>query len=269
MDSNNDIMTSERIEAMTATHLADIPGVRHAFFTREGGVSKGIYASLNCGYGSHDSREHVAANRSRVAAELGVAASHLITPHQMHGATAVVMSQPWSDPSQATAADAIVTASPGLAVGVLTADCAPILFADAEARVVAAAHAGWKGARSGILAAAVAAMEEIGARRERITAAIGPTISQACYEVGPDFREALLSDAPAAARYFSEMPGQTRPLFDLPGFVKALLRDAGVTRVEDLQCCTYQNESLFYSYRRSVHRGEPDYGRQISAIVIE
>jgi hypothetical protein len=269
MDSSDDIMTSERLEPMTATHLADIAGIRHGFFTRKGGVSKGIYASLNCGYGSMDLREDVAANRSRVAANLGVSTSHLITPHQVHGATAIATSQPWSDPSRATAADAIVTATPGLAVGVLTADCAPILLADAEARVVAAAHAGWKGARSGIIAAVIAAMEEIGARRERITAAIGPTISQASYEVGQDFREALLSDAPAAARYFSEMPGQTRPLFDLPGFAKALLRDAGVTRIDDLQCCTYQNESLFYSYRRSVHRGEPDYGRQISAIVIE
>lgn len=258
---------SASIELMQAEFLSDCTGIRHGFFTRRGGVSQGIFASLNCGFGSSDRREDVARNRARVSRELAVEPTHLITPNQIHSATAVVVSEPW-DWSSPPPADAVVTATPGLAVAVLAADCTPVLLADPEARVVAAAHAGWKGARAGIVQAAIGAMEELGAERERIIAAIGPTISQASYEVGPEFMEAFVADSPAYASYFSHLPGKNRPHFDLPGFVKAKLFGEGVVTVEDLQCCTYQNESLCFSYRRSGHRGEPDYGRQISAIVI-
>ncbi len=268
MDDNGDSETgAPDVEPLDSERLAALPGIRHGFFTRRGGVSRGIYASLNCGFGSSDRRDDVARNRILVADYLGVAATHLITPNQIHSATAVVAAEPW-DVANPPPADAVVTATPGLALGVLAADCAPVLFADPQTKVVAAAHAGWKGARAGIIAAVIGAMEEAGAARGRIVAAIGPTISQAAYEVGPEFREAFLLEKPGYDNYFSQLPGKSRPHFDLPAFVAAQLRESGVTSVEDLRCCTYQNESLFFSYRRSVHRGEPDYGRQISAILI-
>lgn len=257
----------EGAEYRSAGNLSRLKGISHGFFTRRGGVSEGIYGSLNCGFGSGDRPESVARNRILVAEKLGVPARNLITPRQIHSATAYVTSRAW-DVGSPPSGDAVVTAQPGLAVAVLTADCAPVLLADPEAGVVAAVHAGWKGALAGVLSATVGAMEEIGASRDRIVAAIGPTISSNCYEVGPEFRDAFLSDKPASASFFAQVPGKSRPCFDLPSFVKAELAENGVEQVEDLQSCTYENESLFFSSRRAVHRGDTDYGRQISAIVI-
>jgi YfiH family protein len=261
------IVTEMDPQPLAAAILSDLDGIRHGFFTRRGGVSKGIYASLNCGFGSADRREDVTENRRRAAQALFVPSAHLITPHQIHSATALLVSAPWT-PGEAPPADAVITATPGLAVGVLVADCAPVLLADPKAGVVGAAHAGWKGALGGIIEAAVAAMEEAGASRSRILAAIGPAISEASYEVGPDFQKAFAAEDASFERYFSLPSGQDRPHFDLPGFVRRRLKDSGVAHIENLECCTYQNESLCFSYRRSLHRGEPDYGRQISAIVI-
>lgn len=242
-------------------------GIRHGFFTRRGGVSQGIYTSLNCGLGSSDEAQKVIENRMRVAAKLGTRPGSLLTVRQVHSNRAIVAEQPWT-PADAPEADAIVTATPGLALGVLSADCTPMLFADAEARVVGAAHAGWRGAKAGIIDATIEAMEGLGARRERIAAAIGPTISQAAYEVGPEFKQAFIADDEANLRYFARHEAQARAHFDLPGYCVARAKAAGTGFVEDLGLCTCQNESLFFSFRRSSRQGEPDYGRQISAIVI-
>ena len=245
--------------------LKEQSGIRHGFFTREGGVSSGIYASLNCGFGSGDEHEKVRENRARAAAKLGTSRAELVTARQIHSSRVVVADASWL-PEAAPEADAIVTRTPSLAVGVLTADCTPILFADQDATVVAAAHAGWKGAKAGIIDAVIEAMEDLGARRDRICVAIGPTISAAAYEVGPEFEAAFLGDDAANAKYFSTP--EKRAHFDLPGYCRDRAQAAHVAHVEALGLCTYQNESLFFSYRRSVHRTEVDYGRQISAIVI-
>ena len=245
--------------------LKEQSGIRHGFFTREGGVSGGIYASLNCGFGSGDEHAKVRENRARVAARLGTSGAELVTARQIHSSRVVVADTPWQ-PEAAPEADAIVTRTPSLAVGVLTADCTPILFADQDATVVAAAHAGWKGAKAGIIDAVIEAMEDLGARRDRICVAIGPTISAAAYEVGPEFEAAFLGDDAANTKYFSTP--EERAHFDLPGYCRDRAQAARVAHVEALGLCTYQNESLFFSYRRSVHRAEVDYGRQISAIVI-
>ncbi len=247
--------------------LKAVPGIRHGFFTREGGVSTGIHASRNCGLGSDDDRKAVLENRARTAADLGVAADRLITPRQAHTDRCVTADEPWP-PDAPPEADAIVTATPGLAVGVLAADCAPVLFADAEAGVVGAAHAGWRGALGGILDATVAGMERLGAKRETIHAVIGPTISADVYEVGEDFRSAFLAQAPDNETLFHTPPGNTRAHFDLPGYVHKRLNACGLRQIGNLGLCTKQNESLFFSYRRAQKRQESDYGRQISAIVI-
>jgi polyphenol oxidase len=247
--------------------LADGAGViRHGFFTREGGVSEGIYASLNCGLGSADGREQVAENRARVALRLGGDPARLISAHQVHSARALIADAPW--PGAAPQADAIVTHTPGLAIGVLTADCAPVLFADHEARVVGVAHAGWRGALSGVIEAALDAMESIGARRDRIHAAVGPCISQAAYEVGREFRDGFLQTGAANAAFFKSGADEYHFQFDLPGYCLKRLQEAGIARCESLGLCTYESESLFFSYRRSSHRSEGDYGRQISAMLI-
>lgn len=234
----------------------------HGFFTRSGGASTGVYASLNCGPGSADDPALVAENRARAAAALG--AAHLLTVHQIHSAEAVTVSAPF--PGDRPKADAMATAAPGLALGALSADCAPVLFEDAEARVVASAHAGWRGALAGVTDAAIAAMEGLGASRSRIRAAIGPTISQRAYEVGPEFMDDFLADDEANARFFAGGAGD-RLMFDLPGYLLARLRAAGVS-AEWTGHCTYSDEARFYSYRRSVHRGEPDYGRLLAAIAL-
>ncbi len=242
-------------------------GIAHGFFQRTGGVSEGIYASLNCGRGSADERDRVEENRARVAAWLGAEPGMLTGPKQAHTARALIVTSPWK-PGEAPEADAVVTNVRGLAVSVLTADCAPILFADLEAGVVAAAHAGWKGAKAGIAEAAIEAMESLGARAERIAAAIGPAISQAAYEVSPEFKEAFLADAAANERYFAQA-GSGRPHFNLPAYVRDRILSKGVANIRDIGACTYKNESVLFSYRRSVHKFEAGYGRQISAILLQ
>jgi purine-nucleoside/S-methyl-5'-thioadenosine phosphorylase / adenosine deaminase len=247
--------------------LAELPGVRHGFFTRAGGTSQGLYAGLNCGPGSKDDPANVAENRARVAQHLGAQHADVVTLYQVHSANALAVSEP-VDSNDRPKADAVVTCTPGLAVGALTADCAPVLFADAQARVVAAAHAGWRGATGGVLEATIAQMELLGADRARIRAAIGPAINQASYEVGPEFEAALLDRCADNARHFSRPNADARPRFDLPGYVESRLKAAHVAFIERQSACTYANESLFYSYRRSQHRNEVDYGRQIAAIVV-
>jgi YfiH family protein len=252
--------------------LSGLANIRHGFFTREGGVSKGEYASLNVGLGSGDDRQDVIENRRRVAAHMGAsfdgqAYPDIVTNYQVHSATAVIVNKPHAS-GEAPKADALVTNTPGLAVGALTADCTPILFADADAKVVAAAHAGWRGAVDGIIAATVEAMEQLGARRERIAAAIGPVIRQDSYEVGPEFKATFLDQAPGNAAFFRVPPGGDRDHFDLPGYCHQQLQSAGIAQIDDLKQCTYQSESLFFSFRRKTHRHESDYGRQIAAIVV-
>jgi hypothetical protein len=246
--------------------LEGLPGIRHGFFTREGGVSDGLYAGLNCGLGSRDDPGRVRENRARAARHLGGAVPEVVTVYQIHSATAVRIEGPIPR-EELPKADAVVSSTPGLVVGVLTADCAPVLFADPEAKVVAAAHAGWRGAVAGIVEATVAEMERAGARRERIRAAIGPSISQSAYEVGPDFLEDVLSRDPVNRDFFDTTPGG-KPRFDLPGFVARRLQALGLTAVDCVSPCTYSDESKFFSFRRTTHRAEPDYGRQISAIIV-
>jgi len=250
---------SPGLEVLTSEALVH---TRHGFFTRRGGASSGIFAGLNCGGGSSDRAEIVAVNRARVADAMGVGIAELICVHQTHSAIAVPVSGPFADKPRA---DAMATNEPGLALAVLTADCQPVLFADRAAGVVGAAHAGWRGTLDGVLEATVDAMERLGARRTRIAAVIGPSISQANYEVGPEFLERLFDEDPANARLFVEGTGG-RYLFDLPGYGLMRLRAAGVASADWIRRCTYADESRFYSYRRSGHRGEADYGRLISAI---
>jgi YfiH family protein len=249
-----------------ASTLESCDGIRHGFFTRRGGVSKGIYGSLNCGLGSGDDAENVRQNRALVAETLGVPPERLLTLYQIHSATAVVVDKPWN--GDVAEADALVTRTPGLAIGALTADCAPVLFCDPEARVIAAAHAGWRGALLGIVEATVASMQQLGAKPERMVAVIGPTISQRAYEVGSDYVEHFLAEEPTSSLFFMTDDGSGEPHFDLPGYVAERLARAGVGTVSDLGLCTYCDETRLFSYRRSQHHGEEDYGRQISAIVL-
>jgi len=235
---------------------------RHGFFTRKGGASSGVFAGLNCGTGSSDQSEIVAINRARVADAMGVGAEGLVTVNQVHSAHVVPVSGPLPDRPRA---DAMVTATPGIALAVLTADCQPVLFADATAGVIGAAHAGWRGALDGVLEATVDAMEAMGARRQDIAAVIGPTISQAAYEVGPEFFYGFADDDPANARFFVNGTGD-RMLFDLPAFGLSRLRAAGVGQAEWTRHCTYRDSERFFSFRRTTHAGEADYGRLISAI---
>ncbi len=248
------------LEVLTSDLLA---GTRHGFFTRRGGASSGVYAGLNCGPGSSDQRAAVTLNRSRVAAALGVAPERLLSLHQTHS-TDVVVADPegWTERPRA---DAAVTATPGIALGILTADCAAVLLHDPDARVVGAAHAGWRGALDGVLEATLAAMENLGARREAIRAAIGPTISQRAYEVGPEFFDRFLAEEAGYDRFFVPGAGD-RLRFDLPGFVLARLREAGVGEAAWIGACTHSDPERFFSYRRSTQAREPDYGRLISAI---
>ena len=249
-----------------ASTLESCDGIRHGFFTRQGGVSKGMYGSLNCGLGSRDDAESVRQNRALVAETLGVPAGRLLTLYQIHSARAVIVDKPWN--GEAAEADALVTRTPGLAIGALTADCAPILLCDPQARVIAAAHAGWRGALSGIAEATMAAMEELGAKRERVVAVIGPSISQRAYEVGSDYVDRFLAEEPASETFFMTDESSGEPHFDLSGYVAERLSRAGVGSVSDLGLCTYCDETRLFSYRRSQHHGEEDYGRQISAIVL-
>lgn len=243
---------------------SDALPARHGFFTRRGGASSGVFSGLNCGQGSSDQAEIVSINRARVAAAMGVAPDHLQGVHQTHSATVVPVTAPLADKPRA---DAMVTATPGIALSVLTADCQPVLFADAAAGVIGAAHAGWRGAQDGVLEATVDAMVALGARRDRITAVIGPTISQRAYEVGPEFMESFLDADPENARYFAQGTGD-RLLFDLPAFGLSRLREAGVGHAEWTRHCTFSDAERFYSYRRTTHAREADYGRLIAAITL-
>jgi len=240
-----------------------LAGVRHGFLGRRGGVSEGVHAGLNVGIGSDDDRNAVAENRRR-AAEAVLPRATLVTAYQVHSAEAVAVNAPFADDARPRA-DALVTDRPGLALGILTADCAPVLFADVEAGVVGAAHAGWKGAIGGVTDSTIAAMEALGARRERIAAAIGPCIARASYEVDAAFRARFEADDRANERFFGE-GRQGRARFDLEGYVAHRLAAAGIVRVAALGLDTYADEDRFFSYRRATHRGEPDYGRQVSII---
>jgi len=252
--------------SLQARSLAALPGIRHAFFTRAGGVSGGVYASLNGGIGSNDTPANVTENRARMAAALHVTPERFLTAYQIHSPKVMVADTPWPL-SERPRADAIVTKTPGLALGISTADCGPVLFADPQARVIGAAHAGWRGALAGVLEAATAAMERLGAERGRLVAAIGPMISQRNYEVGNEVMEQFTRADADNARFFAAgRPGHAQ--FDLPGLIAARLARAGIGRVENLDVCTYADPRLFYSFRRTTHRAEPDYGRHVNAIAL-
>ncbi|RTL48342.1 MAG: peptidoglycan editing factor PgeF [Bradyrhizobiaceae bacterium] len=252
---------------VTSTKLSGLPGIRHAFFTREGGVSEGIYESLNGGLGSSDDPERVDENRRRMARALDVTPAQFLTVFQIHSPDVAVATEPWNT-EQRPRADAMVTKIPGLALGVTAADCGPILFADPQARVIGAAHAGWKGAIGGVLEATIAAMEKLGAARTNMTAAIGPLIRQRSYEVGAEFVARFNESDPANARFFIASSRAGHAMFDLAGYIHARLTRAGIATVDDVDLCTYA-DPRFFSYRRSVHRAEPDYGRNIHAIVLD
>lgn len=243
--------------------LSAVPGVRHAFFTRKGGRSRGLYASLNVGVGSKDDPGAVAENRARCAAHFEAESRALLTCYQIHSATAVVAKAPWAERPEA---DAIVTRVPGLVCGALAADCAPVLIADAQAGVVAAIHAGWKGALGGVVASAVLTMKHQGASPDRMVAAVGPCIGPASYEVGVEFRDRFAEVDPAFARFFHAGASPGKLLFDLPAFVLARLRAAGVGQAEWIGRDTCAEEVHFFSNRRAFKRQEADYGRLLSAI---
>jgi YfiH family protein len=246
--------------------LSAIPGLRHAFFTRDGGVSEGVYGTLNGGLGSNDESARVAENRRRMAAQMGVTSERFLGVWQIHSPDAVVASGPWGNASRPRA-DAIVTRSEGLAIGVTAADCGPILLVDPNARVIGAAHAGWKGALTGIVESTVEAMEKIGAERTGIVAAIGPLIRQHSYEVGGEFVERFIEADAENALFFIPSARERHAMFDLAGFIRMRLENAGVLMIDDIGVDTYSDER-FYSYRRSVHRKEPDYGRHVHAIAL-
>ena len=247
------------LEILTSDNLS---GMRHGFFTRRGGVSAGIFKGLNCGMGSSDQDDIILLNRKLVAEAMGVHLDDLVTIHQVHSADAVTVSHANDATGQA---DAVVTNTPGIALGILTADCAPILFADDKANVVAAAHSGWKGALSGIIESTVAAMEKLGANRSDIKASIGPCISQRNYEVGPEFFDSFMAEDPDLSRFFAQGNGD-RMQFDLPSFCLHQLRASGLQDVNWIGHCTYADPDRFFSYRRTTHLKEADYGRLISVI---
>jgi polyphenol oxidase len=252
---------------LTSPSLSRLSGIAHAFFTRAGGVSEGVYASLNGGLGSGDERGRVIENRKRMAAALGVAPESFATVFQVHSPDVIVVDEPWNEGVRPLA-DAMVTRRPGLAIAVSSADCGPLLFADEEARVIGAAHAGWKGALAGVIEATIAAMEGQGAGRARMHVALGPMISRAAYEVGPEFKARFLEADAAHEKFFTPSPRDGRSMFDLPAFIGERLRQAGIGNIDDLGRCTHGEEALFFSYRRMTHRGETDYGRHLSAIAL-
>ncbi len=251
---------------LTSSLLAGVPGLRHAFFTREGGVSSGIYAALNAGVGSNDNQDHVAENRRRMAEHVGVAPERFLTLYQTHSPDVLVADRPWPGPRPK--GDALVTKTPGIALGVSTADCGPVLFVDPEARVIGGAHAGWKGALTGVLESTIAAMEKLGASRGGIIAAIGPLIRQESYEVGNEFVARFIEADADNAMFFIPSTREGHAMFDLGGFIRRRLEAAGILMIDDLGLDTYADER-FFSYRRSVHRKEPDYGRHVHAIALE
>jgi len=250
-----------------AAGLAGLTGIRHGFFTRRGGVSEGIYARLNGGIGSRDDPVRVGENRARMAAALAVRPQRLLTAYQTHSADVVTVDAPWT-PVTRPRADAIVTRARGLAIGATTADCGPVLFADAQAGVVGAAHAGWRGAFHGVLEATIAAMESLGAERSRLVVGLGPMIRQPNYEVGAEFVARFEAADGGNGRFFQASARAGHALFDLPGYIAARLRGCGVAHIEDVGRCTYAAPQDFFSYRASTHRGEPDYGRHVNAIAL-
>ena len=254
------------LEPITADVLS-VPGIAHGFFTRAGGVSGGIYSALNCGLGSKDDRQAILENRDRVARHLGASPGSVVTLYQVHSNSAVNVEGPIAQ-DRLPKADGLVTRTPGVVIGALAADCAPVLFVDPSAKVIGAAHAGWRGAVGGILEATIAAMEGLGAIRGRIRAVVGPCISLAAYEVGPEFEADLLARNADNARFFVRLAAGARPHFDLPGYVAGRLEQARIGEVGRESRCTFPGDSQLFSFRRSQKLAEPDYGRQISAIVV-
>jgi YfiH family protein len=252
---------------LQAQSLGRLAAIRHGFFDRTGGVSQGIYATLNGGVGSDDAPQNVTENRARMAHALGVPTDRFLTPYQIHSPEVATVDVPWT-PDNRPRADALVTATPSLAIGISTADCGPLLFADPQARVIGAAHAGWRGAFTGVIEATVAAMEKLGADRGRIVAALGPVISQPNYEVGAEFVDRFVAADSANARFFAPSTRPGHAMFDLNGYIAHRVERAGIAHFEDLRLCTYADPARFYSFRRTTHLSEPDYGRHINAIAL-
>ena len=248
----------------------ELAGVAHGFFTRQGGVSSGIYASLNAGEGSDDDKDNVTENRTRIATALGTSHDHLLSVHQYHSTDVLIVDGPFDGPRPK--ADGLVTKTPGLALSALAADCGPVLMIDPESRVIGACHSGWRGALSGITDETIRAMEMIGAERSRIRAVLGPCIGPDNYEVGHEFRDSFVAENEAHDRFFELGPekenGERRPHFNLKRFILARLRRVGITHCEALPHCTYAIPDLFFSYRYNTHQGIRDYGRNISAIML-
>ena len=260
-------MTQDVPAYLQSEELAAVPGIEHGFFTRVGGVSNDIYESLNCGFGSADDPQNVAENRERVSRVLEVEPDRLMTAYQVHGTHVRVIDER-TDGDVPGRSDALATNMPGCALGILTADCAPVLFADPSAGVIAAAHAGWRGALDGIIASTVSAMTELGADPTRTLATIGPCISAETYEVGPEFPDVFIQKSAENRQFFAMAPRSGHFLFDLPGFIASVLSAAGIGMIEHVNSDTLGEEDRFFSYRRACHRGETDYGRQISAIAL-
>ncbi len=252
---------------ITLGALNDITGLRHAFFTRVGGVSTGVYESLNCGYGSGDVEGLVTENRARAMTRLDLKPDRLVTVRQHHSATVVVVDEPWHH-DDAPEADALVTARPGIALGILTADCAPVLLADGKARVIGAAHAGWRGALSGVIEATVQRMIEMGAKRDRMVAVVGPCIAQRSYEVGPEFRARFVADHTTNADFFAPSRRGGHFMFDLTGYVARRVGTGGVPMIQRAPNDTFAEEARFFSHRRATLRGETASGRCLSAIAM-
>jgi len=250
-----------------AQALAQLPGIRHGFFERKNGASRGLYTSLNCGLGSDDDRQTVLKNRATVAAHMNLASAQLLTAYQHHSPDVITVTEPW-DIAEPPKADGMVTNISNIGLGLLTADCAPVLFADADARVIGAAHAGWRGAVAGVTDNIISAMEDLGAKRSAIIAVIGPAISQNAYEVGPEFIENFLEQDPTHQQFFTPSLREKHFMFDLPGYLTQRLERANISAVSRVEKCTYAHEDQFFSYRRATHEREKDYGRQISVITL-
>ena len=268
----DEVVTRISSEPLSVFHAESLISetLSHGFFSRRGGASTGLFEGLNCGLGSQDGPHPVAQNRSLVADHLDVEVDHLLGLYQIHSAQVVTVDGPWSA-SERPKADAMVTVTPGIALSIVTADCAPVLLADLGAGVIGAAHAGWQGALGGVIEATIEAMTDLGAQPGQISAAIGPCISQTHYQVGPEFRERFLQQAHTHGDFFLPSPDPQRPdhwQFDLTGFVAGRLKQAGLKALTKLNLCTYADPETFFSYRRSVHKGEADYGRNISAIAL-
>lgn len=240
---------------------------QHGFFTRHGGVSSGLYASLNGGLGSNDKFDHVIENRTRMATTLHVAPSHFLSLYQIHSSDVITVTEPWA-PADRPKADGMVTKTKGLALAIGTADCGPVLFLDEDAGVIGACHAGWKGALGGVIDSTISAMEHIGAQRKNIRSALGPTISQPSYEVGSDFVAQFSERDPSGLQFFSIGKQPDKKQFDLPAYIAHRIKRAGIEHFHDLALCTYQDEDRFFSFRRATHRKESDYGRLIAAIAL-